>query len=162
MRHVTDQPREGADDARDASTTPDAARETPARPATPGDGPAQAGAARPAPQPDDEARTTVSAGEVRVRRTPKYARFMVLGGAIGVLAALIGATLDFGEPEAGEAQAGAAQLFLYFGIYTVPAGLAIGAIVALVFDRVLARRARTLQAEHTAVEAPPAEGELED
>ena len=47
-------------------------------------------------------------------------------------------------------------LFAYFCLYGIPAGVVLGALVALILDRRSSKRARTVAAEHESVE-PPAE-----
>ncbi len=84
---------------------------------------------------DDEA--------VTVRRAPKYGRFIVLGFALGAILALI---LTFAFPENEEFDRGQVFGFLLLALGTI--GVAFGAVVALVFDRVLSGRTRTVVAEH--------------
>ena len=57
---------------------------------------------------------------------------------------------------------GYAALYGYFLLFGLPAGVALGAVVAIVLDAVSRRRARQAIAELTVVEAPPIEGELLD
>jgi hypothetical protein len=78
---------------------------------------------------------------VRIRRAPKFSVFIIVGGAIGVIVTLILTSLFPADPTIGFA-----PLFGYFAIYGVTGGVLLGAIVALVFDRVLARRAKTVTA----------------
>ncbi|WP_350348704.1 hypothetical protein ABIQ69_01880 [Agromyces sp. G08B096] len=80
---------------------------------------------------------------VTVRRAPRYGRFMVLGAALGVVLALI---LTFAFPESDEFDRGQVFGFLLLGLGAI--GVAFGALVALLFDRVLAGRAGTAIAEH--------------
>ena len=75
--------------------------------------------------------------EVRIRRSPRYLRFMGLGAAVGVIAALI---LTVAFPAAGEFSP--SQVFGFLGLFLVVAGGAIGAVVALIIDRAGSRRAR--------------------
>ncbi|MRG59298.1 hypothetical protein GE115_05350 [Agromyces sp. CFH 90414] len=84
---------------------------------------------------DDEA--------VTVRRAPRYGRFIVAGFVLGAILALV---LTFAFPENEEFDRGQVFGFLLLGLGTV--GVAFGAIVALVFDKVLSGRAGTAIAEH--------------
>lgn len=86
--------------------------------------------------------------DVRVRRAPKFGAFMVVGAGIALILTLIVTSLFPVDPSVGFG-----ALFGYFCIYTIPAGVAIGAIIALVLDRRSLKRARTVAAEHEAVEA---------
>lgn len=76
---------------------------------------------------------------VRIRRAPKFSVFLIVGGALGVIAAFIltGAfpiddTVGFGPT------------FGYFAIYGVTTGVLVAAVVAVIVDRVLSRRAKTV------------------
>lgn len=105
----------------------------------------------------DELPETVTEDQVTIRRVPKYPTFIILGGALGVVVTLILTTSQPADPNVGYA-----ALFGYFLLYGVPAGIVLGAVVALVLDLISRRRTRTATAEHTVVEAPPVEGELLD
>lgn len=95
--------------------------------------------------------------EVRVRRAPKFGAFMVVGGGIALIATLIVTSLFPSDPAVGFA-----ALFGYFSLYTVPFGVAAGALVALVLDRRSSKRARIVAAEVESVEAPALEAEVVD
>lgn len=79
--------------------------------------------------------------QVRIRRAPKFSVFIVLGAVVGALVTLILTSLFPVDPSVGFG-----ALFGYFAFYGVTAGVLVGAITALVFDRVLARRATTVVA----------------
>ncbi|WP_394553317.1 hypothetical protein ACDF64_02940 [Agromyces sp. MMS24-JH15] len=87
--------------------------------------------------------TAVDDEAVKVRRAPRYANFMLLGGIVGVLVALV---LTFAFPENEQFDRGQVFGFLLLGLGAV--GVAIGAGVALAFDRALAKRAGAAIAEH--------------
>ena len=105
----------------------------------------------------DEQPVSVSQDDVRIRRVPKYATFIILGGAVGAVVTLV---LTMSQP--ADPNVGYGALFGYFLLFGVPAGVLLGALLALVLDLVGRRRARTVTAEHTVVDAPPVEGELLD
>jgi pimeloyl-ACP methyl ester carboxylesterase len=75
--------------------------------------------------------------EVRIRRAPKYGPFIIVGGGIGAIVTFILTALFPVDPNVGFG-----ALFGYFALYGVTGGALVGAIFALVFDRVLLRRSR--------------------
>ena len=82
-------------------------------------------------------------GEARIRRAPRLGRFLFLGGVVGLLGTLIATSLFPADPNVGFA-----ALFGYFALYGVPIGVALGAMLALVLDRISLRRSRTVAVEH--------------
>jgi hypothetical protein len=79
---------------------------------------------------------------VSIRRAPRIARFLILGGALGAIGTLI-ATLQFkADPDVGYP-----ALLGYFALYGIPAGVVLGAVVALVLDRRSLNRAKAASAE---------------
>jgi hypothetical protein len=80
-------------------------------------------------QPDEQ--------DVRIRRAPKYGRFMIVGGG---LAAIITFVLTASFPV--DPKVGFFALFGYFALFGVTAGVLLGALVALVLDRAGLKRAR--------------------
>ena len=87
--------------------------------------------------------------DVRVRRAPKFGAFIVVGAGIALIATLI-ATAQF----PADPSVGFPALVAYFSLFTVPAGAAIGAVIALLVDRRSSRRAKTIAAEEETVGTP--------
>jgi hypothetical protein len=87
--------------------------------------------------------TDVTSDTVSVRRSPRYPRFLALGAVVGVVAALI---LTVAFPDNAEFDKGQVFGFLLLACGTI--GVALGALVALVIDRVLAGRAASVTMEH--------------
>lgn len=86
---------------------------------------------------------------VRVRRSPKYSVFLLLGAAAGILAALILTFAFPGEdvsPRTGM-EYSVGQIFGFVLLICVPVGIALGGVVALVLDRVMRRRVHDVRAE---------------
>ncbi|QKS12439.1 hypothetical protein HUN58_08860 [Curtobacterium sp. Csp1] len=131
--------------------------------------------ARSEPRPDDgpDERTPAPAApapnavstpdEVTIRRAPKFGVFILGGAVLGFLATLVvvSVTMDIDRGDQQDASFG--TLVGYFSLWGVTIGAAIGAIVAVVLDRVLAKRAARLTAERVEVEPVPdtVDGEIE-
>ncbi|MCU1557379.1 MAG: hypothetical protein JWN09_1374 [Microbacteriaceae bacterium] len=108
-------------------------------------------------QPESqEPQATTAVARVSIRRAPKYPVFIILGAGLGAVIVFILTALFPIDPAVGFG-----ALFGYFALYGVPAGAVVGAVVAIVLDRVSSRRATTLDAEHTTIDSPPVEGEIQ-
>jgi hypothetical protein len=89
---------------------------------------------------------------VRIRRAPKFSVFVVLGAVVGIFVALI-LTASFPiDPTVGFG-----PIFGYFAIYGFVGGILLGCLVALIFDRVLSRRAETVEATVDRLQVPDQE-----
>jgi hypothetical protein len=98
------------------------------------------------PAPDPDAPIT----QARIRRAPRLPVFLVLGVVLGVIAALVTTAAGNLDPKVGFG-----ATFGYLCIWLVPLGLALGALVGVVLDRLSARRARLVTVERARV-APEA------
>ncbi len=91
---------------------------------------------------------------VRVRRAPKFSVFLVAGAALGILAALI-LTFAFSGTDSASPNTGLlytqGQVFGFLTLICVTAGVALGAIVALIFDRRSSRHTREVIVDHLSV-----------
>jgi len=95
----------------------------------------------------------------RVRRSPRYAMFLVAGAVLGVVVALV---LTFAFGPAGSSPStqvvySSAQVFGFLALVCITIGLAVGGGVALVIDRSLSRRAREVRIDHERVEVVDAD-----
>lgn len=81
----------------------------------------------------------MSESEVSIRRAPKVGVFLVLGAVLGAIVTLMLTSLFTADPTVGFLAS-----FAYFCLFGVPAGLLLGAIVAIVLDVISTRRARTV------------------
>ena len=99
---------------------------------------------------------TVESGSAKIRRAPKYGPFLIIGGGVAAIVTFI-LTMSFPVDPA----VGVGPLFGYFSLFGIPAGVAVGALVALVLDKRSARRARAATVEHETVEPEAFEGTLE-
>ena len=95
---------------------------------------------------DDSGTTTQT--DARIRRAPKYPAFIIVGGGIGAIVTFILTRAFPADPNVGFA-----ALFGYFALYGVTAGVVIGALAALILDRVLLRRSKPAVVELTTVDA---------
>lgn len=94
---------------------------------------------------------------VRVRRSPRYGVFLLLGAALGVVAAMV-LTLAFqgtteASPNSG-IQYSNMQVFGFVTLICAPIGVAIGGAVALILDRAVGRRTRPARVDHESVHLP--------
>jgi len=85
--------------------------------------------------------------EVTIRRAPKVPVFLILGGALGATVTLVLTMLQPADPNVGYP-----ALFGYFLLYGLPAGVLLGAVVAIVLDIVSRRSTRAATAEVTRVD----------
>ena len=88
--------------------------------------------------------------EVRIRRAPKYSAFIIVGGGIGAIITFILTAIFPVDPLVGFG-----ALFGYFALYGVTAGVLVGALLALLLDRIGLRRSRPA----TAVSSPSDDSE---
>jgi len=107
------------------------------------------------PNPETpEAAETVET--VTVRRSPRYGVFLVLGGGLGVFAAMI-LTFAFDgsdEPAANGVIYSDGQVFGFLALVCVAIGLFVGGAVAVLLDWTVGRRTRRYTADHASVHAP--------
>jgi hypothetical protein len=90
----------------------------------------------------------MSEQQVTIRRAPKIPVFLLLGGALGAIVTLVLTMLQPADPNVGYP-----ALFGYFLLFGLPAGVLLGAVVAIVLDIISRRTARTATAEVARVEA---------
>ena len=98
----------------------------------------------------------------RVRRSPRYAMFLVAGAIVGILVAL-GLTFAFdGSSEASPSTQvvySSSQVFGFLALVCGTIGVALGGAVALLIDRSLSRRAREVRIDHERIALTDAEDE---
>ncbi|GAA1508476.1 hypothetical protein BJ978_001342 [Agromyces terreus] len=130
-------------DASEPGATPQSAA---ARPVAP-----QSAAAEPLTASEPVIETEVTSDTVTVRRAPKFGRFMILGVALGAVVALV-LTLAFTPMQSEVDQLGfdGGQVFGFLLLICGSIGLGLGALVALAFDRSMAKRAASVAVEHEA------------
>ena len=92
--------------------------------------------------------------EVTVRRAPKYVPFLILGGLVGVVAAAI---IAYALP--GDASYDSGSVFGFFMVLCAAGGVILGAVAALVLDRISVRRAGRAVVESVPDSTPDADGE---
>ena len=98
---------------------------------------------------------------VRVRRAPKISVFLILGAALGVLVAMI---LTFAFKGTAEVSPNTGveytqgQVFGFLVLICAPIGIALGGIVALIFDRRSRRHTHEIAVDHESVHVDPEPG----
>ena len=95
--------------------------------------------------------TFVEETQLTIRRAPKIPAFLIVGGGVGAIATFILTALFPVDP-----QVGFAALFGYFALFGVTGGVLLGALLALILDRVATRRARTARVTRETIETPVA------
>lgn len=145
---VSEQPQDDAATQPEAGTAPGADSTAPAADVvTASTAPGAVAPATPAAEPELH--------QVGVRRAPKWSVFIVLGLLVGLLVTIAVTTAFPADPNVGMGM----TVFIV-GIFGVPAGAALGALAALIADRVSFRRVREVTAErgevHTEPEPEPA------
>jgi len=97
--------------------------------------------------------TVIAEATVTVHRSPRYRNFMLLGAIVGVLLAFV-FTLAFPQNEEYDRL----QIFGFLLLGGIAVGAGLGAIVALVIDRLIGRSHMTVVADRLgATEARAAE-----
>lgn len=106
------------------------------------------------PRPERVEAITDEVVQVRVRRSPKYVVFLVLGAAIGVFVAMILTFAFHGtdQPADNGAVYSPGQVFGFLALVGIAVGLAVGGLVAILLDRTVGRRTTTVTVDHEVVE----------
>ncbi|MFZ4843412.1 hypothetical protein [Mycetocola saprophilus] len=89
------------------------------------------------PLQEERTRTTV-----RVRRSPKYFTFIVIGGVVGIVTAMI---LTFSFPKNEDFSQG--QIFGFLALVCVVVGIAIFGSLAILLDRLVGRKEHVIDAD---------------
>lgn len=106
----------------------------------------------PAGQSVSERRETVRTETAQVRRSPKYSVFIALGVALGIIVALLLTFVFGGTDEASRytnVSYGQIQVFGFLALWCIPAGIIVLGGIALILDRIVGRRTRTVTVDHT-------------
>ncbi|WP_296632293.1 hypothetical protein [Rhodoluna sp.] len=85
-------------------------------------------------------KTTIKTEDVRIRRSPKYLQFLLTGGVVGFVLALI---VGFSIPEE---QRTAEPIITYLIAYFAGGGAALALTLGVVLDRIFLARAKTAKA----------------
>lgn len=87
--------------------------------------------------------------EATVRRVPRYGVFMGLGVVLGIIVAGILTLIGSYDPSAVlDVMYPPGQVFGFLLLWTVPTGLALGGVVAIVLERLGRRHDRVVRVEH--------------
>lgn len=85
----------------------------------------------------------MNSSEVSIRRAPRIGVFLIFGAMLGALVTLVVTSLFTADPDVGFLAS-----YAYFCLYGIPAGVVLGAVVAVLLDVVSTRRSRTVTVEH--------------
>ncbi|WP_309128871.1 potassium transporter Trk [Microbacterium sp.] len=97
--------------------------------------------------------TTHETTEARIRPVPRYGVFLGLGVVLGVIAAGILAAIGSYEPsQALDVVYPPGQVFGFALLWTVPIGMALCGVVALILDRTARRHSRVVRVDHERVQ----------
>ena len=90
--------------------------------------------------------------EATVRRVPRYGVFMAIGVVLGIIAAGILTMVGSYEPSSVlDVVYPPGQVFGFALLWTVPIGLALGGVVAIVIERVARRHDRVVRVNHETI-----------
>lgn len=90
--------------------------------------------------------------EATVRRVPRYGVFMAIGVVLGIIAAGILTMVGSYEPSSVlDVVYPPGQVFGFALLWTVPIGLALGGVVAIVLERVARRHDRVVRVNHETI-----------
>lgn len=96
--------------------------------------------------------------EARIRPVPRFGVFLGLGAALGVIVAgILTAVGSYEKSAVVDVIYPPGQVFGFALLWTVPIGIALGGVVALILERVVRRHSRIVRVEHeriTETEAP--------
>lgn len=101
--------------------------------------------------------------EATVRHVPRYGVFMGIGVVLGVIAAgILTFTGSFEESQALDVVYPPGQVFGFLLLWTVPIGIALGGVVALILERTGRRHDRVVRVDRETIieihdEAPEAQ-----
>ncbi|MBG6059646.1 hypothetical protein RCH16_001996 [Cryobacterium sp. MP_M5] len=96
-----------------------------------------------------EGEILVDQTRVTMRRSPRYLNFMILGAVVGAILALV-LTVSF----PGNAEFAPSQVFGFLLLAGVVAGVTVGAVAAMVVDRVTGRSATTVVVDRLGAYGP--------
>lgn len=82
---------------------------------------------------------------VSIRRAPKFGAFMIIGGGLGAIVTYVLTALFPSDPSVGFWAS-----FAYFALFGIPAGVLVGALLALLFDWRSRRHATDVTVERLA------------
>lgn len=90
--------------------------------------------------------------EATVRRVPRYGVFMAIGVVLGIVAAGILTMVGSYEPsEVLDVVYPPGQVFGFALLWTVPIGLALGGMVAIVLERIARKHDRVVRVDHETI-----------
>ncbi|QCR18350.1 GlsB/YeaQ/YmgE family stress response membrane protein [Agrococcus sp. SGAir0287] len=131
---------------------PAAATDAPVEPAEAEVAAARADASSTEPPVERERSVTVERDDVQVRArlVPRYGRFMVLGAIVGAVGGWLFSRLGSSGPWLGAGPTiDTSAVVPFLVVVGIVVGIVLGAVVAILLERIVGRRRRTLTAERT-------------
>lgn len=96
---------------------------------------------------------SVTEERVRVRRSPRFARFIVVCCVVLVAVAFV---ITYSMPQGAGYDRN--TVFGFVALVAIAVGIALGSVIALIFDRISRARAKVLLADRVQVEGEDAPG----
>lgn len=91
-----------------------------------------------------------------VKRVPRYGVFMALGALLGAVGAFVITMIGFTDDRSVTGVSYSFGQVLGFGmLYMIPIGIALGAVVAMILDRIARRKDRVVQVQHERILVEP-------
>jgi hypothetical protein len=93
--------------------------------------------------------------EARIRPVPRFGVFLGLGAVLGViLAGILTAVGSYEKSEVLDIVYPPGQVFGFALLWTVPIGIAVGGLVALILERMARKHERIVRVEHERITDP--------
>jgi phosphotransferase system glucose/maltose/N-acetylglucosamine-specific IIC component len=86
------------------------------------------------------------------RRVPRYGVFMALGALLGAIGAFVLTMVGYAGPTVTGVTYSFGQVLGFAMLYLVPIGIAFGAVVAMLLERIARRKDRVVHVQHERIQ----------